>query len=256
MFSVQIVGLLTIVTKEVTRIFRIWTQTLLPSVITISLYYLIFGTFIGDRIGTFMNVPYMQFIVPGLIMLAILTNSFSNVAATFFSAKFQKNIEELLVSPLSPLCILLGFISGGVLRGLLVGILVTGVSLFFVPLQIYNLPLLLTTGILTALLFALFGLFNGIFARRFDDIAIIPTFIITPLTYLGGVFYSIEVLPPFWQTISLLNPILYLVNLLRYSFLGMSDIPVMTALAVLFAFVLIFFCLCYTMIKKGIRIKS
>lgn len=254
--QIQRIALFTLVRKEVTRIFRIWTQTLLPSVITISLYYLIFGAFIGGRIGEFMGVTYMQFIVPGLIMLSILTNSFSNVASTFFSSKFQKNIEEMLVSPLSPMSMLLGFISGGLIRGLVVGFLVTLISLFFVPLKINHPYLLIATVLLTALLFSLFGLFNGIYARRFDDIAIIPTFIITPLTYLGGVFYSIDILPSFWQALSLLNPILYLVNLLRFSFLGMSDINVVLAFIILLLFVLCFFGLCYIMIKKGMRIKT
>ncbi|MEK9658076.1 MAG: ABC transporter permease [bacterium] len=256
MIQIQLCGLFTLMKKEIVRIFRIWTQTLLSSVVNITLYFLIFGSFIGDRIAPFMEVSYMAFLLPGLIMLAIVSNSFSNVASTFFTSKFQKSIEELLVAPLHPLIILLGYVSGGFVRGILVATLVTTVSLLFVPLAIYDFSLMILCISLTALLFSLFGLFTGIFANRFDDIALIPSFVLTPFTYLGGVFYSISMLPPFWQKLSLFNPILYLVNLLRYAFLGISDIPVRPALFTLSVMVCVMFGLCYWMLAKGIRIKT
>jgi len=217
--------------KETLRIFRIWTQTLLPSVVSTSLYFLIFGSFIGSRIGLIGEVTYLQFIIPGLVMMAVITNAYSNVVSSVFSAKFQRNIEELLVSPLISPVILLGYIIGGVIRGIIVGVLVFLVSRFFTPLPITHPWIVITTIVGTAFLFALFGFINAVFARKFDDIAIVPTFVLTPLTYLGGVFYSVSHLPPFWQKISFFNPILYLVNSFRYGFLGISDISVGLSLA-------------------------
>lgn len=256
MNSLQLTAYKTLAKKEIIRIFRIWTQTLLPSTITISLYFVIFGSFIGNRLGDFMSVPYMTFIIPGLIMLAIITNSFSNVASAFFTAKFQRSLEEVLVSPVKPWIIVAGYVSGGVVRGACVSILVTIISLLFVPLKIYNIPLLVATTFLTALLFSLMGLFNGIFSQRFDHVSLMPTFVLTPLTYLGGVFYSIDVLPRVWQTVSLFNPVLYLVNLMRFSFLGISDISIIYSFFILFSCVTVMFMLCVYMIQKGIRIKS
>lgn len=223
----------TIVRKESVRFLRIWPQTLLPSVVTTTLYYVIFGTFIGSQIPAVHGFSYIQFIVPGLVMMAVITNSFSNVAGSFFGAKFQKQIEELLVSPISPFLVVAGYVTGGVLRGLLTGILVLGVALFFTEIAIYS--VLLTVGfiLLTALLFSLAGLLNAIYAKNFDGISIIPTFVLTPLTYLGGVFYSVSMLPEFWQKVSALNPILYMVNGFRYGMLGISDVSVVLSLTIL-----------------------
>ena len=214
-----------ILTKEVTRFTRIWVQTLVPPAITMSLYFIIFGNLIGSRLGLMHGVSYMEFIVPGLIMMSVITNSYANVASSFFSAKFQRNIEEMLVAPVPNYVIILGFVAGGVARGLCVGAIVTGVSLFFVPLQVHDPLAVFVTLLLTAILFSLGGLLNAVFAKSFDDVSIIPTFVLTPLTYLGGVFYSIQLLPPFWQGLSHVNPIIYMVNAFRYGFLGISDVP-------------------------------
>lgn len=227
------IGYLTIARKETRRFLRIWKQTLLPSVITMTLYYVIFGTFIGSQINDVHGFSYIQFIVPGLIMMAVITNAFSNVASSFYGEKFQKSLEEMLTSPMPRWVIIAGFLTGGVLRGLMVGILVLLVSLFFTQLQIASPFFVFFFIILTSILFSLAGLINAVYARSFDDVSIIPTFVLTPLTYLGGVFYSIDLLPPIWQTVSLFNPILYLVNGFRYGFLGVSDVPVLTSSLVL-----------------------
>ena len=218
-----------IVIKEVTRFSRIWVQTLVPPAITMTLYFVIFGTLIGSRIGQMHGVGYMEFIVPGLIMMSVITNSYANVASSFYSAKFQRSLEEMLIAPVPNYVIIIGVVAGGVARGLCVGAIVTMVSLFFVPLQVYASLSVFFTLLLTATLFSLAGLINAIFAKSFDDISIIPTFVLTPLTYLGGVFYSIELLPPFWQGISHANPVLYMVNAFRYGFLGISDVPLSVA---------------------------
>lgn len=227
------VAYMTIVRKETVRFLRIWPQTLLPSVMTTTLYYVVFGTFIGSQIKGFGDFSYIQFIVPGLVMMAVITNSFSNVASSFFGDKFQKQIEEILVSPLSPSLVVAGYVTGGVLRGLLTGLLVLGVSLFFTHLTIHSLFLVAVFILLTSLLFSLAGLLNGIYAKDFDGVSIVPTFVLTPLTYLGGVFYSISALPPLWQKISVWNPILYMVNGFRYGFLGISDVSVTASLLIL-----------------------
>ncbi len=216
----------TIVRKEVVRFLRVWSQTLLPSAITTTLYYLIFGTFIGSRIGDMGGFSYMQFIVPGLIMMAVITNAFSNVVSSFYGAKFQRNLEELLVSPTPPWVVIAGFVTGGTLRGILVGAIVLAISLFFTHLPVAHLGIIFAFVLMTSILFSLVGLINGVFAKSFDGISIIPVFVLTPLTYLGGVFYSISLLSPFWQMVSKLNPILYMVNGFRYGFLGISDVPV------------------------------
>lgn len=256
MWSVQWIALLTLARKEITRIVRIWTQTLLPSVITTSLYFLIFGTFIGSRIGKLGEVSYIDFIVPGLIMMSVITNSYTNVSSSVFSSKFQNNIDELLVSPMRPSIILLGFILGGVFRGVTVGLLVTGVSMVFTDLNIQHLGLILVTMVLTSIIFCLAGFLNALFANKFDDIAIIPTFVLTPLIYLGGVFYSISVLPPFWQKVSLLNPILYLVNIFRYGFLGFSDIHIGQALPFVILVLVAFWALAHTLLQRGIGVRT
>ncbi|MBB3102358.1 ABC transporter permease [Azomonas macrocytogenes] len=227
----NLVALGTIVLREIRRFARIWPQTLLPPGITMVLYFAIFGRLIGNRIGEMGGFSYIEYIVPGLIMMAVITNSYSNVVSSFFSIKFQRSIEELLVSPVSPHVILIGFALGGVCRGLAVGVIVSVLSMFFINLQVHHLGVTVLVVTLTATIFSLGGFINAIFARNFDDISIVPTFVLTPLTYLGGVFYSIDLLPPFWQSISLVNPILHMVNAFRYGILGVSDIRIGVALA-------------------------
>ncbi len=227
----------TILIKEIRRFMRIWTQTLLPPAITMVLYFVIFGELIGGRIGKMDGFDYAQFVAPGLIMMSVITNAYSNVVSSFFGNRFAKCVEELLVSPTPLYVILAGYVLGGVVRGLLVGVVVTLVSLFFAEIQIHNLTLVILTVVLTAVMFSLAGLVNGIFARNFDDVNIIPTFVLTPLTYLGGIFYSISLLPEFWQMASKANPILYMVNAFRYGFLGVSDISVGFALGMIVVFI-------------------
>ena len=250
------VALRTIWIKECTRFLRIWIQTLLPPAITMSLYFVIFGNLIGSRIGDMGGFSYMEFIVPGLIMMAVITNSYSNVCSSFYSAKFQHNIEEMLVAPVPNWVIIAGFVGGGVARALLIGIIVTTVSLFFVDIQIHNLAFIIVTLILTAILFATAGLINAIFANSFDDISIIPTFILTPLTYLGGVFYSLSMLPEFWQWVSKINPIVYMVNGFRYGFLGVSDVNHYVSLALLVGFNVVLLSVAYSLINRGVGIRT
>lgn len=223
----------TIVRRELMRIFRIWTQTLLPSVITISLYFIIFGNLIGSRIQNLQGMSYIDYITPGLIMLAVITNAYSNVAGSFYSLRFQKCIEELLIAPVTNSVIVFGFITGGVLRGLMVGILVTCVASFYTSIHIESYILFFSVLCLTAMTFSLAGFLNAVLAKRFDDVAFIPTFVLTPLIYLGGVFYSLDLLPPFWQTLSLANPILYLVNAFRFSMLRITDVPIQVAFVII-----------------------
>ncbi len=247
---------MTIVRKEVSRFLRIWPQTLLPSVITTTLYYVVFGKFIGSQIHPVGDYTYIQFIVPGLVMMAVITNAFGNVVSSFFGAKFQKQIEELLVSPITPFLVVAGFVTGGVLRGLLTGILVLLVSLFFTSLTIHSIPLVLAFIFLTALLFSLAGLLNAIYAKKFDGTTIIPTFVLTPLTYLGGVFYSISMLPPVWQSVSMWNPILYMVNGFRYGFLGVSDVSIGTSLALLTSLSIVLFAITMHLFKIGRGLRT
>ena len=256
MWKVQWIAWQTLTRKEITRITRIWTQTLLPSVITTTLYFLIFGTFIGTRIGNLGSFSYIDFIVPGLIMMSVITNSYTNVSSSVFSSKFQNNIDELLVSPMRPSIILLGFLCGGMFRGISVGFLVTGVSMIFTDLHIQNMGLILITMVLTSAIFCLAGVLNALYAEKFDDIAIIPTFVLSPLIYLGGVFYSIKELPVFWQKISLFNPILYLVNIFRYGFLGISDIEISKAFPFIIGVLIIFWIIAHTLLKKGIGVRN
>lgn len=241
----------TLVIKEIRRFTRIWLQTLLPPAITMTLYFVIFGNLIGKRVGEMGGFDYMQFIMPGLIMMSVITNSYTNVTSSFFSSKFQKSIEEILVAPVPNWIILSGYVIGGVARGLMVGFIVTLLALFFTKLQIHNLFITLSIVILTSVLFSIFGFINALFARNFDDISIIPTFVLTPLTYLGGVFYSISLLPDIWQKVSLFNPILYMVNTFRYGILGVSDINPVIALTAILAFILIFFMLALHLLKTG-----
>ena len=245
-----------ILSKEINRFTRIWIQTLVPPAITMTLYFLIFGNLVGSRIGEMGGVSYMEFIAPGLIMMSVITNSYSNVASSFFSAKFQKNIEELLVAPVPNYVIIAGFVMGGVVRGLLVGAIVTFVSLFFVDLQVDHWGIIVATVFLTSVVFALGGMINAVFAKTFDDISIIPTFILTPLTYLGGVFYSISLLPDFWQGVSKINPIVYMVNAFRYGFLGVSDVGIVTSFSVLGVFVVALYAVAHYLVSRGIGLRS
>ncbi len=250
------VALKSIWMKEINRFGRIWVQTLVPPVITMSLYFVIFGNLIGSRIGDMHGFSYMQFIVPGLIMMSVITNSYANVASSFFSAKFQRNIEELLVAPVPTHVVIAGYVGGGVARGICVGILVTVISLFFVHLTVHSWWVIALTLLLTAILFSLGGLLNAVFATSFDDISLIPTFVLTPLTYLGGVFYSLTLLPPIWQAISKLNPIVYMISGFRYGFLGISDVPLVFTMAVLVAFILVFYLLAWYLIERGRGLRS
>ena len=251
----QWIAFQTIVIKEVRRYTRIWTQTLLPPVITMVLYFVIFGSLIGKRIGQMEGFDYVSFVAPGLIMMSVLTNSYANVVSSFFGTKFSRCLEELLVSPTPNYVILLGYVIGGVSRGLIVGVFVTLVSLFFTNIQVHNLAIVVVTIFLTSVLFALAGLVNGVFAKNFDDVNLIPTFVLTPLTYLGGIFYSISLLPEFWQIVSKFNPILYMVNAFRFGFLGISDVNVGIALGMICVFILGFtgFALYLLEHAKGLR---
>lgn len=235
---------------------RIWTQTLLPAVITATLYYLVFGAFLGDRIGDVEGVPYIAFIVPGLVMMAVITNSYSNVASSFFGAKFQKNLEELMVSPVPHWVVIAGFMVGGVLRGVLVGILSLLVALFFTSLPVAHLFTIILFFVLTSVLFSLGGLINGVYAKSFDSVMIFPTFVLTPLIYLGGVFYPIRVLPEFWQTVSLANPILYMINGFRYGFLGSADMSVWLSFTVLCTFIVLALIWVLYLFSKGYGLRA
>ena len=250
------VALKTIVNKEVTRFLRIWIQTILPPGITVALYFLIFGKLIGSQISSIRGYNYMDFIAPGLIMMSIITNAYSNVVSSFFSIRFQRSIEEMLVSPVSNYIIIIGYIFGGILRGLLVGLMVTVLALFFTRLPIQHPFIMLTSAVLAATLFSLAGFTNGLFAKTFDDISIIPTFVLTPLTYLGGVFYSVSMLPPAWQPIALFNPIVYMVNAFRYGLLGISDVHLGFAFFMISVAIIILFCLNLYCLNRGQGIQT
>ncbi len=252
----QYVAFMTILRKEIKRYLRIWTQTLLPSAITMSLYFVIFGTLIGSRIGEMGGFSYMQFVVPGLIMMAIVTNSYANVVSSFFGSKFNHSVEELLVSPTPNYVILMGYVVGGVTRGLLVAIVVTVVSLFFTRMQIHSYAIVLLTVLMTSTLFALGGFINAVFANSFDDISIIPTFVLTPLIYLGGVFYSMDLLPEFWANVSKLNPLVYVVNAFRYGVLGVSDVSLAFALGMISLFTLVAFVFSMHLLNTGTRLRQ
>jgi len=246
----------TILVKEVRRFLRIWPQTLLPPAITMTLYFVIFGALIGSRIGEMGGFSYMQFVVPGLIMMSVVTNSYSNVVSSFFGAKFNHSVEELLVSPVPNWIILAGYITGGVTRGLMVALIVTVLSLFFADLGVHSLWLTVAIVLFTSVLFALFGFINAVFANNFDDISIIPTFVLTPLTYLGGVFYSLELLPDFWEGLSRLNPLVYVVNGFRYGVLGVSDVNVAFSFGMLTLFTLIAFVYSMHLLNTGKRLRQ
>lgn len=252
----MMVALWTIVRSEIRRFMRIWPQTLLPPSITMTMYFIIFGNLIGARIGQMDGVDYMDYIVPGLIMMSVITNSYSNVASSFFGSKFQRSVEEMIISPMPNWLVLSGFVIGGAARGLAVGIIVTAVSLFFTDLDIRH-PLLTTlVVIMTAVLFSIGGFINALLGKKFDDISIVPIFVLTPLTYLGGVFYSIHTLPEFWQSVSLVNPILYMVNTFRYGILGVSDINVGAAVGAIAIFIVIFFSAAIWLLRRGKGLRS
>lgn len=251
----QWIAFQTIMVKEVLRFARIWIQTILPPVITTALYYIIFGTLIGNAIGTMGGTSYINFIIPGLIMMAVINNAYSNVVASFFSAKFHGHVQELLIAPVPNSVVLLGYVSGGVVRGLIIGFLVTLLSLFFTELNIQHMGISFGIITLTAFLFSLAGFINAVYAKSFDGMNIIPVFVLVPLTYLGGVFYSIDKLPAFWQAVSQLNPILYMVNGFRYSFMGVSDTPIALSFGLLITLSAILFAFSLHLLKtgKGIR---
>lgn len=250
------IAYLTITRKEIKRFTRIWVQTIFPPVVMVALYFVIFGNLIGQRIGEMDGMLYVDFIMPGLVMMSIITNSYANVVSSFYGAKYSRHIEEMQIAPVPDLVILLGFVTGGIARGLCVGIAVTLVSLLFTDFSVYNPFVILVVALLTSCLFSMAGLVNAIFANSFDDITIIPTFVLTPLTYLGGIFYSIKLLPEFWQQASLGNPILYMVNSFRYGFRGSSDIDVLTAVIVILGFNIALFALCLTLLKRGTGIRQ
>jgi ABC-2 type transport system permease protein len=245
----------TIVRAEIIRFFRIWSQTFVPPAITTTLYYVIFGTFIGSQIDPIGDFTYMQFIVPGLVMMAVITSSFTNTVSSFFGAKFQRQLEELLVAPVPPVVVVAGYVTGGVARGLLTGLLVLVIALFFTKITIVSWFAVGVFILLTSIMFSLLGLVTAIFAKNFDGVQIVPNFVLTPLTYLGGVFYSIHMLSPFWQGVSQLNPILYMVNGFRYGFLGISDVNVVWSLGalILMSLVLLWYTLYLFQTGRGLR---
>ncbi len=252
----NLVAAKTIVRKEMVRVLRIWVQTIVPPAITMTLYFIIFGNLIGRRIGTMDGFDYMAYIAPGLIMMSVITNSYGNVVSSFFGATFGRHVEEMLVAPMSYATIIIGHVAGGVLRGLLVGMLVTVVALFFTNLQVAHPLIMISVVLLSSIVFSLAGFINAVFAMKFDDISIVPTFVLTPLTYLGGVFYSISLLPEFWQGVSKANPILYMVNAFRYGILGTSDISITHAYTILIVFVVLLFSGCMILMKRGVGIRE
>ncbi|GGA26492.1 ABC transporter permease [Dyella nitratireducens] len=255
--SGNLVALQTIVRREIVRIMRIWTQTLIPPAITMTLYFVIFGKLIGSRIGNIQGeFSYMQYIVPGLVMMSIITNSYGNISSSFFGAKFQRSVEEMLVSPMSNWVILLGYVTGAVTRGLVVGFLVLLIALFFTHLQIAHIVVTLLSVLFGATIFSLAGFVNAIYAKKFDDIALVPTFVLTPLTYLGGVFYSVNMLSEPWQAISRINPILYMVNAFRFGVLGISDVHIGVAFGVMLLFVIALSWVALNLLKRGVGLRS
>ncbi len=252
----QWVAFCTLLMKEIRRFTRIWVQTLLPPAITMALYFVIFGHLIGNRIGSMSGFNYSEFVAPGLIMMAVITNAYANVSSSFFSAKFQRSVDEILVSPMPNYIIILGYVMGGVARGLAVGLIVTVLALMFTHLNISHVFITFAVIFLTATLFSLAGFINAVYAKSFDDISIIPTFVLTPLTYLGGVFYSISLLPDFWQKVSLLNPILHMVNAFRFGILGVTDTSLAVAFISLIVGVIILFWLSLIVVEKAKGLRS
>ncbi|MDV3470073.1 ABC transporter permease [Stenotrophomonas sp. C3(2023)] len=250
------IALMTIVRREVARIMRIWGQTLVPPAITMTLYFLIFGGLIGSRVGEMGGYSYMQFIVPGLVMMSVIQNSYGNISSSFFGAKFGRHVEELLVSPMPNWVILWGYVAGAVLRGLMVGVIVLIIAMFFTPVRIPHPLVTLATVLLGATIFSLAGFINAVYAKKFDDVAIVPTFILTPLTYLGGVFYSVKLLPGWAETATHANPIFYMVNAFRYGLLGTSDVPLPVAFGLMIAFVVGLTALALWLLRRGVGMRS
>lgn len=254
--SAQYNALKTITIKEFLRFIRIWLQTVVPPAITVALYFIIFGELIGSQIGDIDGFSYIDYIVPGLILMAVISNAYANCVSSFFSSKFHRSVEEMLISPLPNYIIVAGYVSGGMLRGIVVGIAVTIVAMLFTRIEIHSYAVTIAVFILTSILFALAGFINAVYARTFDDISIIPTFILTPLTYLGGIFYSINMLPEIWQKVSLANPILYMINAFRYGLLGVTDIDLVTAFLIIMIFIVALFMFALRLLDKGVGIKS
>jgi ABC-2 type transport system permease protein len=254
--SAQYNALKTIAIKEFLRFIRIWLQTVVPPAITVALYFIIFGELIGSQIGDIDGFSYIDYIVPGLILMAVISNAYANCVSSFFSSKFHRSVEEMLISPLPNYIIVAGYVSGGMLRGIVVGIAVTVVAMFFTRIEIHSYSVTIAVFILTSILFALAGFINAVYAKTFDDISIIPTFILTPLTYLGGIFYSINMLPDLWQKVSLANPILYMINAFRYGLLGVTDIDLATAFLIITFFIAALFVFALRLLNKGVGIKS
>lgn len=252
----DLVAYKTIVIREVLRFSRIWVQTVLPPAITMALYFVIFGNLIGARIGEMQGVSYVEFIVPGVVLMSIISNSYANVVSSFFGTKYHRNIEEMLISPVTNSVIVLGYVTGGVARGVVVGIVVGMVSMFFADVRLEHPFLSIAVVLLTCVLFSLAGLINAIYARNFDDISIVPTFVLTPLTYLGGVFYSIDLLPEFWRAVSLLNPILYMVNAFRFAILGVSDIDLGVAFGITIGFTIALYLVAVGLLRRGVGVKN
>ena len=250
------VAFATILVKEVLRFTRIWVQTILPSAISTALYFLIFGRLIGERIGPMQGLGYLDFIIPGLVLMAVITNAYSNVVSSFYSSKFSRYIEELLVSPTPNWVILAGYVTGGLARGLTVGIAVTLVALAFTEIELHSVAVTVLVFTLTAVLFSLGGFINAVYANSFDDISIVPTFVLTPLTYLGGVFYSIDLLPEPWHTLSLANPVLYMVNAFRYGLQGVTDIPLWVAFSIILGFITVLAAISLHLLDRGVGIKT
>jgi ABC-2 type transport system permease protein len=252
----QLIALYTLVRRELVRMFRIASQVFLPPVITTTLYFLIFGSLIGPRIGTIQGVSYPMFIAPGLIMMSVIVNSYGNVSTSLFSVRFQKSIEEMLISPMHNSLLLLGYVLGGVLRGLIVAILVFLITSFFLTIELSHLPMTLLIVLLVSAIFSLAGFSNAMIARNFDDIMLVPTFILTPLTYLGGVFYSTNMLPVFWQKISYLNPILYMVNALRHAMIGQAEVSMNLAMIIICLMLVSLIVLNMILLKKGVGLRE
>ena len=252
----HLVALGTIARREVNRILRIWTQTLIPPAITMTLYFMIFGGLIGSRVGTMDGIRYMDFIVPGLVMMSVIQNAYGNISSSFFGAKFGRHVEELLVSPMPNWVILAGYVAGAVLRGVMVGVIVLVIAMFFTRVSMPHPFVTLTTVLLGATIFALAGFINAIYAKKFDDVAIVPTFILTPLTYLGGVFYSVKLLPGWAEAATHLNPIFYMVNAFRYGLLGTSDVPLAVAYGLMLLFVVVLGALGLWLLRRGVGLRS
>jgi ABC-2 type transport system permease protein len=252
----DLVGFETIVRREVTRILRIWAQTILPPAITMTLYFVIFGKLIGSRIGSMGGIPYIDFIAPGLIIMSVINNAYANVVSSFFGAKFGRHVEELLVAPINEHFVLLGYVAGGVLRGAMVGAVVTAVAMSFTDLRLHHPLVMLAALLLGSVIFSLGGFINAIYAKKFDDVSIVPTFVLTPMTYLGGVFFSIELLPELWQHVARANPILYMVNGFRYGLLGVSDVGLGVAFGIMALFAALLYGAAYYLLKQGIGLRS